>query len=124
MSTTMGNPTSAVRAQVSRPQRLHHAAWVTRDQEATRHFYEDILGLPLVATWAERAPSTGREYCHTFFALGAGGGADQRRPTGTCARSAAALASWRPHTEQRFPASLVLRTASAAHGNYPASLAG
>jgi catechol 2,3-dioxygenase-like lactoylglutathione lyase family enzyme len=39
--------------------------WVTRDQEATRHFYEDILGLPLVATWAERAPATGREYCHT-----------------------------------------------------------
>jgi glyoxylase I family protein len=73
MSTTMGNPLSAVRANVSRPRRLHHAAWVTRDQEATRHFYEDILGLPLVATWAERAPATGREYCHTFFALGDGG---------------------------------------------------
>jgi glyoxylase I family protein len=73
MAITMGNPTSAVRANVSRPRRLHHAAWVTRDQEATRHFYEDILGLPLVATWAERAPATGREYCHTFFALGDGG---------------------------------------------------
>lgn len=53
----------------SRPRRLHHAAWVTRDQEATRHFYEDILGLPLAATWAERSPATGREYCHTFFTL-------------------------------------------------------
>ena len=73
MAMTMGNPTSAVRANVSRPRRLHHAAWVTRDQEATRHFYEDIIGLPLVATWAERAPSTGREYCHTFFAFGDGG---------------------------------------------------
>ena len=73
MSTTMGHPLSAARANVSRPRRLHHAAWVTRDQEATRHFYEDILGLPLVATWAERAPATGREYCHTFFALGDGG---------------------------------------------------
>ena len=73
MSTTIGNPLSAVRANVSRPRRLHHAAWVTRDQEATRHFYEDVLGLPLVATWAERAPATGREYCHTFFALGDGG---------------------------------------------------
>jgi glyoxylase I family protein len=73
MSTTIGNPLSAARANVSRPRRLHHAAWVTRDQEATRHFYEDILGLPLVATWAERAPATGREYCHTFFALGDGG---------------------------------------------------
>ena len=73
MSTTMDNPLSAACANVSRPRRLHHAAWVTRDQEATRHFYEDILGLPLVATWAERAPATGREYCHTFFALGDGG---------------------------------------------------
>ena len=50
MSTTMDTPLSAVRANVSRPRWLHHAAWVTRDQEATRHFYEDILGLPLVAT--------------------------------------------------------------------------
>ena len=73
MATTIGNPLSAARANVSRPRRLHHAAWVTRDQEATRHFYEDILGLPLVATWAERAPATGREYCHTFFALDDGG---------------------------------------------------
>jgi hypothetical protein len=54
MAMAMGNPTSAVRTNVSRPRRLHHAAWVTRDQEATRHFYEDIIGLPLVATWAER----------------------------------------------------------------------
>jgi len=69
----MGHATSAVHPSVSRPRRLHHAAWVTRDQEATRHFYEDIIGLPLVATWAERAQSTGREYCHTFFALADGG---------------------------------------------------
>src|SRR5919197_3840619 len=73
MSTTMGTPLSAVRANVSRPRRLHHAAWVTRDQEATRHFYEDVLGIPLVAAWAEKSPSTGREYCHTFFAFGDGG---------------------------------------------------
>jgi catechol 2,3-dioxygenase-like lactoylglutathione lyase family enzyme len=73
MSITMGQAASAARATVSRPRRLHHAAWVTRDQEATRHFYEDIIGLPLVATCAERAPSTGREYCHTFFALEDGG---------------------------------------------------
>src|ERR671931_493267 len=73
MSTTMGNSPSAVRANVSRPRRLHHAAWVTRDQEATRHFYEDIIGLPLAATWAEQAPATGRAYCHTFFTLGDGG---------------------------------------------------
>jgi glyoxylase I family protein len=64
---------SAVHAGVRRPRRLHHAAWVTRDQEATRRFYEDVIGLPLVATWAEKSAATGREYCHTFFALGDGG---------------------------------------------------
>ena len=34
-------------------QRLHHTAYLTKDQEATRHFYEDILGFPLLATWSE-----------------------------------------------------------------------
>src|SRR5262249_10285514 len=33
------------------PLRLHHHAFVVRDQEANRRFFEDILGLPLVATW-------------------------------------------------------------------------
>ncbi len=56
----------------ARPHRLHHAAWVTRDQEATRQFYEDIIGLPLVATWAEKR-GDGSAYCHTFFALADGG---------------------------------------------------
>lgn len=54
------------------PRRLHHAAWVTRDQEATRHFYEDIVGLPMTACWNEKTPA-GREYCHTFFEIGDGG---------------------------------------------------
>jgi glyoxylase I family protein len=56
-------------------QRLHHTAYVTKDQEATRAFYEDILGFPLVATWAEADELFGalRVYCHTFFALGDGG---------------------------------------------------
>ena len=31
------------------PSRLHHTAYETKDLEATRHFYEDIIGLPLVA---------------------------------------------------------------------------
>jgi len=65
--------TSAVRARVTRPRRLHHAAWVTRDMEATRQFYEDLIGLPLTATWAERHPASGREYCHTFFEFADGG---------------------------------------------------
>lgn len=54
--------------------RLHHHAWVVQDQERTRHFYEDVLGFPLVATWCEKEDLRGkvREYCHTFFALADG----------------------------------------------------
>src|SRR6185437_15702520 len=48
-----------------------------KDQEVNRHFFEDILGLPLVATWCERTfhPDFAREvdYCHTFFGLADGG---------------------------------------------------
>lgn len=53
------------------PARLHHTAYVTKDQEATRAFYEDIIGLPLVATWSETDELFGAErvYCHTFFGL-------------------------------------------------------
>jgi catechol 2,3-dioxygenase-like lactoylglutathione lyase family enzyme len=51
--------------------RLHHHAWVTTDSEATRAFYEDIIGLPLVATWTEG--SDGQQYCHTLYGLGDGG---------------------------------------------------
>ncbi len=54
--------------------RLHHHAVVVEDQEATRHFYEDIIGLPLVATWCEVENVRGkwRTYCHTFFGLADG----------------------------------------------------
>jgi glyoxylase I family protein len=57
------------------PKRLHHTAYVTRDQEATRRFYEDVIGLPLVATWCESDELFGkvRTYVHTFFAIGDGG---------------------------------------------------
>ena len=42
--------------------------------EATRHFYEDIVGCPLVATWCEEAELFGRErtYMHCFFDIGDG----------------------------------------------------
>jgi glyoxylase I family protein len=57
------------------PSRLHHTAYVTRDLEATRKFYEELIGLPLVATWCERDELFGAErvYCHLFFALADGG---------------------------------------------------
>lgn len=57
------------------PSRLHHTAYVTRDMEATRKFYEEVIGLPLVATWSESDELFGavRTYCHCFFGLGDGG---------------------------------------------------
>ncbi len=54
---------------------LHHFAWRCRDCEETRHFYEDLLGLPLVhVIKADHVPSTG-EYCpyvHIFFRMADG----------------------------------------------------
>ena len=57
------------------PSRLHHTAYVTKDLEATRRFYEEVIGLPLVATWCEKDELFGKErtYCHCFFGLGDGG---------------------------------------------------
>ena len=53
-------------------QQLHHFAYRARDAEETRHFYEDILGLPLYhVIQSDHVPSTG-EYCpytHFFFRL-------------------------------------------------------
>ena len=52
-------------------QRLHHNAYVAKNLEETRAFYEDIIGLPLVATWCEKDVLFGKErtYAHCFFAL-------------------------------------------------------
>jgi glyoxylase I family protein len=59
----------------SLPSRLHHTAYVSRDLEATRKFYEEVIGLPLLATWCEKDVLFGAErtYCHLFFGLGDGG---------------------------------------------------
>jgi len=59
---------------ISVPTRLHHNAYVTSDMEATRHFYEDLIGMPLVATWCESDELFGknRVYCHCFFGLADG----------------------------------------------------
>jgi glyoxylase I family protein len=58
----------------SLPSRLHHTAYVAKDLEQTRQFYEDIIGLPLVATWCEVDELFGAErvYCHLFFGLADG----------------------------------------------------
>ncbi len=69
------NKTSSVAAALPPPppvQQLHHYAYRARDAEETRHFYEDILGLPLYhIIQSDHVPSTG-EYCpytHFFFRL-------------------------------------------------------
>lgn len=57
------------------PFRLHHHAYVVNDQERTRHFYEDIIGLPLRATWIESTVVLGEklEFSHTFYGIADGG---------------------------------------------------
>ena len=59
------------------PLRLHHNAYVVKDHEANRRFMEDLLGIPLVATWCEKnyRADLGREveFCHAFFGLKDGG---------------------------------------------------
>ncbi len=56
------------------PAHLHHTAYVSSNLEATRHFYEDIIGLPLLATWCESDELFGKErtYCHCFFGMADG----------------------------------------------------
>jgi glyoxylase I family protein len=51
-----------------------HHAYACWDSEETRHFYEDILGLPLVATIVREDPlgSDGSLYCQTFFEIADG----------------------------------------------------
>jgi glyoxylase I family protein len=59
------------------PSRLHHNAYVVKDHEVNRRFIEDLLGIPLVATWCEKNYSAELarevEFCHTFFGMGDGG---------------------------------------------------
>jgi len=53
---------------------IHHHAYACWDSEETRHFYEDILGIPLVATVVLEDPlrDDGSRYCHTFFEMADG----------------------------------------------------
>jgi glyoxylase I family protein len=51
---------------------LHHYAYRCRDAEETRHFYEDLLGLPLFhIIQSDIVPSTGEfcPYTHIFFRM-------------------------------------------------------
>ena len=57
------------------PIRLHHNAYVTRDQEKTRQFNENVIGMPHAATWRESDELFGKErtYLHPFYGIGDGG---------------------------------------------------
>lgn len=59
------------------PARLHHSARVIRDQESNRRLVEDVLGIPLIATWIEVVPDYQNPekrivMCHTFYELADG----------------------------------------------------
>ena len=70
--TTAAKPDLASLSPAAPVQQLHHFAYKARDAEETRHFYEDILGLPLYhIIQSDYVPYTG-EYCpytHFFFRL-------------------------------------------------------
>lgn len=54
--------------------KLHHASYRCRDTEETRAFYEDFLGLPMVAgiEIGELAPDEPQRAFHSFFRLADG----------------------------------------------------
>ena len=56
---------------VRSPKGFHHHSWVVADQERTRAFYEDMLGIPLIAFWIERDVFEGDELVigHAFYGL-------------------------------------------------------
>ncbi|HYN34141.1 MAG TPA: VOC family protein, partial [Ilumatobacteraceae bacterium] len=50
---------------------LHHVAYATRDVDATTHFYENLMGFPLVHT---EITALGESWIrHVFYDIGANG---------------------------------------------------
>lgn len=72
----MNNTTDSARAgDLGRLNNAHHVAYRCRDAEQTRWFYEDVLGLPLVAALVlEEIPGLNEPtpYLHIFFEMGNG----------------------------------------------------
>ena len=53
---------------------LHHVAYATRDVDATTHFYEDLMGFPLVHTEVQ---ALGESWIrHVFYDIGPNGGGE------------------------------------------------
>jgi glyoxylase I family protein len=66
---TVSPETVARRAKIGVRQ-FHHHAFRTDDMEATRAFYEDVLGCPLIGTFVETTDPVTEEpsnYIHCFF---------------------------------------------------------
>jgi catechol 2,3-dioxygenase-like lactoylglutathione lyase family enzyme len=64
----------AMRPLTKLPTRMHHHAHTTDNHQRTRHFYENVLGLPLVAcdVERERIGDGWLDVGHAFYALGDG----------------------------------------------------
>lgn len=76
VDTSQASGTAVQQGSPVKLQRLHHLAYTTYDMAATRHFYEDVIGMPLAQTWVEGSDGTGpmsRHYVHCFFGLADGG---------------------------------------------------
>lgn len=76
---SLANPTARAGIPVVHPEikvrQLFHHAYRAKDSAATRHFYEDLIGMPLIASFVEtRIPSTGAptNYIHTYYGIGDG----------------------------------------------------
>ena len=58
------------------PERMHHHAFIVRDQEVNRKFFEDLLGIPLTSTWCEevfnRDLNDKLVLCHTYYSFADG----------------------------------------------------
>ncbi|MGI8721934.1 MAG: VOC family protein [Geodermatophilaceae bacterium] len=62
-------------SEFQRPAGLNHVAYVTRDTDATRKFYTEVLGMSLVGSAEDESVGSTAEagrFLHTFFQLGDG----------------------------------------------------
>ncbi len=68
-------PAPGLTRETGGPTRLHHNAYVCADQARTRHFYEDLAGMPLTQFWIEDEMIGGERhvYSHAFYGLEDGG---------------------------------------------------
>src|SRR3984957_8213880 len=71
---TAGTEGTDMTVAASPVRQVHHHAYACWDSEETRHFYEDILGMPLIATVVTEDPlrNDGSRCCRTVFEIADG----------------------------------------------------